>query len=698
MHSAPFAKAGPTDPMQTVQGSEIPDDIDSEFAEILDGSDHIDDDKRIVSAKYEALSRESQSHPVDQAAIGEHLAVLQWLQDTAPALPEKQYTKGEWRYSRPDGMEERSRKIGSNLKTTTMMDIDDHRYPQKRKVQHQGAEFNKKLTKSLFDFVRRGQIKEAIKMCDLCDEPGQSAGLYGFLVHNKCLSDRDEDLNLRRLTSTEATARNLWEMSCRQIARDNTLDVYERATYAALCGDMENTLPACTTWEDLVWAYYNASVENLLGEILMPDFVGSNGLPSEEAIFSSAQRKDIGSDAATQCFHQIQALIITNQIEFLVSTLHEALVLKKGNSNFPLPDNSSLHSQFLRFATLFILYLTSISAYTPNSTSDSIISEYIKFHFQFDAGLKAQLVALYCSKLSNSHLQAEVFADFLNGFDGDRSERALLVEVGEHHQLDMKQILRNLYQKSAKAFMQKQPVARSRVGLMNDSVSPETLRHIRTLEWLTFERQLYADAITQTNNMIRHFLAQGDIKAAQIVFTVIPASVISSVLAEPISNGINLTTVVKELRLHDTLVDIWGLYNLWETLRAKRPAKDDTLESLRAYRDWASQYEQLSINLVNKLQYIIRSNWCRSADDPDQIIPNTVLREMYIPELVLNLHQILYYTHDLLPGHLEKSLQISDMVADDDLGLGIEFVRSRRMGEFVQRIQQSSVQLLKQKS
>jgi hypothetical protein len=73
---------------------------------------------------------------------------------------------------------------------------------------------------------------------------------------------------------------------------------------------------------------------------------------------------------------------------------------------------------------------------------------------------------------------------------------------------------------------------------------------------------------------------------------------------------------------------------------------------------------------VNKLQHIVRSNWCRSGmnqgplnssllllliilkntDEPDQIIPNTVLREKYIPEMVLNLHQILYHTHDLLPG------------------------------------------------
>lgn len=37
-------------------------------------------------------------------------------------------------------------------------------------------------------------------------------------------------------------------------------------------------------------------------------------------------------------------------------------------------------------------------------------------------------------------------------------------------------------------------------------------------------------------------------------------------------------------------------------------------------------------------------------DNPEQIIPNSELRQMYIPELVLNLHQVLFETHDLLPG------------------------------------------------
>jgi nuclear pore complex protein Nup107 len=72
------------------------------------------------------------------------------------------------------------------MKTQTMMEIDDDGpQRQKRRLQPQNSDSNRKITKSLFNFVRRGQIKEAIKMCELCDEPWQSAGLYGYLEHNQ---------------------------------------------------------------------------------------------------------------------------------------------------------------------------------------------------------------------------------------------------------------------------------------------------------------------------------------------------------------------------------------------------------------------------------------------------------------------------------------------------------------------------------
>lgn len=72
-----------------------------------------------------------------------------------------------------------------------MMEIDDDGpQRQKRRLQPQDSDSNRQITKSLFNFVRRGQIKEAIKMCELCDEPWQSAGLYGYMEHNQGMTGK----------------------------------------------------------------------------------------------------------------------------------------------------------------------------------------------------------------------------------------------------------------------------------------------------------------------------------------------------------------------------------------------------------------------------------------------------------------------------------------------------------------------------
>ncbi|KAI9287049.1 nuclear pore protein 84/107 [Umbelopsis sp. AD052] len=635
-----------------------------------------------------------QTHYEDNVALQEHLLVLRWLQDTAPKLQPTTYDKKEWKRSGVSSFEERSRKINGNTKTQTMMEIDDdgpHR--QKRRLQPQNSDSNRQITKSLFNFVRRGQIKEAIKMCDLCDEPWQSAGLYGYLEHNQRMTDADGVLRVKSLSSLEATARNLWRTSCSQIAKDSNSDLYERATYAALCGDVENTLPACSTWEDTVWAYYNALVENLLHDIMVSGSGSANDIPPEEIIFSSAQRKDNNADRSTQAFHYCQAMIITNRLDELIHALHNALVLKKTANELLLVTDNNLRHHLLRFVTLLILYLSSISAYTPTAESDTIICEYIKCHSQSDNGLKAQLVALYCSKLSSAEIQANTYATYLQHFDGDRGERELLIEVGQHHQLDVHRILWNLYQKEAPTKLKQYSPSSTTRHIKSEPVDPSIVRQIRSLEWLTFDERLHTEAIIQSNAMIRCFLADGNISAAQTVFAYLPSSIISSILNEQIDDKRDLNQIVAEMKLDDVLIETCGLFSLWSNLHTKRPTETDSLEGLRAYQEWASQFEQLSFTLISKLQHLLRSRWCLN-DNPGQMIPNAVLRQMYVPELVLNLHQVLFETQGLLPGNLEKSLEISDMVANDDFGINSDFVRAHRMGELVHRIRQSSIKML----
>jgi hypothetical protein len=66
-----------------------------------------------------------------------------------------------------------------------------------------------------------------------------------------------------------------------------------------------------------------------LHDIMVSKSGSTNGIPSEEIIFSSAQRKDYNADPPTQCFHYIQAMIITNRLDELIGALHDTLVLGK---------------------------------------------------------------------------------------------------------------------------------------------------------------------------------------------------------------------------------------------------------------------------------------------------------------------------------------------------------------------------------
>ena len=67
---------------------------------------------------------------------------------------------------------------------------------------------------------------------------------------------------------------------------------------------------------------------------------------------------------------------------------------------------------------------------------------------------------------------------------------------------------------------------------------------------------------------------------------------------------------------------------------------------------------------------LIHSDWLLSehkVTDPDQLAKREslqFLRYIYIPEIVLWLHRILYETRDLFPENLEKSVALSIVVAN----------------------------------
>lgn len=53
---------------------------------------------------------------------------------------------------------------------------------------------------------------------------------------------------------------NIWKATCYHLSEEDSLNLYERAIYASLCGNLRQLLPVCTSWEDNIWAYYKSLV------------------------------------------------------------------------------------------------------------------------------------------------------------------------------------------------------------------------------------------------------------------------------------------------------------------------------------------------------------------------------------------------------------------------------------------------------
>lgn len=58
--------------------------------------------------------------------------------------------------------------------------------------------------------------------------------------------------------------RDIWKLCAWQLSENVHAGKYARAVYAALCGNLDALLPACDTWDDVLWAHTRVSVDRLM--------------------------------------------------------------------------------------------------------------------------------------------------------------------------------------------------------------------------------------------------------------------------------------------------------------------------------------------------------------------------------------------------------------------------------------------------
>jgi nuclear pore complex protein Nup107 len=113
-----------------------------------------------------------------------------------------------------------------------------------------------------WELIRRGENPERIR--DICLEQGE--GWRGVLLGNgqpfrkpKVATGRQSS-NHSELSSSNMTSHSVWRQTCRAAAQnmDAGGDAHEKAIYGAMAGDRRSVEQVCKSWNDLLFAHYNA--------------------------------------------------------------------------------------------------------------------------------------------------------------------------------------------------------------------------------------------------------------------------------------------------------------------------------------------------------------------------------------------------------------------------------------------------------
>ncbi|KAJ2541517.1 Nucleoporin nup84, partial [Coemansia sp. RSA 1933] len=214
------------------------------------------------------------------SVLAEYVEVRRWLEEKAPAFHPVETRKGYLFYTRKSIRDRKVRGAVSSQQLekadNTVTEVDpDAPSRQRKELAYEDAEYESSLLRTLYGYVRRGCVGDAMDLCAESDEPWRAASMKGGLLwrdpslepeggdevmpvsadNQKCMVDRKPAHtagNINRL---------LWKQTCAALAHDENNDVYERALYAALGGRLDEVLLVCETWEDYLWAYVNTMIE-----------------------------------------------------------------------------------------------------------------------------------------------------------------------------------------------------------------------------------------------------------------------------------------------------------------------------------------------------------------------------------------------------------------------------------------------------
>ncbi|XP_063783579.1 nuclear pore complex protein Nup107 isoform X2 [Pseudophryne corroboree] len=568
-----------------------------------------------------------------------------------------------------------------------------------------------RLLKYLFALIRAGMTDEAQRLCKRCGQAWRAATLEGWkLYHDPNINGGGE------LQPVQGNPhRCVWKACCWRMADDEQFSRYERAIYATLSGNLKQLLPVCETWEDTVWAYFRVMVDSLVEQEIKASFIFSSEddeLPREyleanwtlESVFEELQATDKTRvlEENKEHYHIIQKFIILGDVDGLMEEFSEWLSKKK----------SLLLGHLLRFMTHLILFFRTLGLQTKEEVSVEVLKTYIQ---RLVKEKHITLIAFYVSHLPQD-LGISQYAEFLENVT-EAEQRHQCLELAKEAGLDIaaitKTVVENIRRRDGGEL-----APHDIVPAMDSAINEEDRARIDVIDWLVFDPAQRAEALKQSNAIIRTFLESKKHDAAKEVFAKIPQDSIAEIYSQWEEQGMDSALPAEDdnaIREHLCIrayLEAHEAFSEWFKHMNSPPQKPVLVENATFtekvayehkekkyemdYGTWKNHLDVLTVDVKEKIYNVllfVDGGWMvdvrdDAEEDTERKQQMERLRSLCLPMMCFLLHTVLHNTKQY-----QDCLRLADVISSENQKLYKVFSKSE-LKKVLQKLRESSLMLL----
>uniref|UniRef100_A0A7N8XFE8 Nuclear pore complex protein n=1 Tax=Mastacembelus armatus TaxID=205130 RepID=A0A7N8XFE8_9TELE len=580
------------------------------------------------------------------------------------------------------------RKSGTGFTVPLVTELDpDAPLRQQRPLADLDREDDARLMKNLFTLIRAGMTEEAQRLCKRCGQAWRAATLEGWkLYHDPNLTSGSIELQ-----PVEGNPqRGIWKACCWRMAEEEQLNRYERAIYASLSGNLKPLLAVCESWEDCVWAYFRVMVDSLVEKDLM-----SSGMAHQEVetlsreyleanwtmekVFEELQASESKRvlEETKEHYHVIQKFVILGDLDGLMEEFSDWLTASK-----PLP------SHLLRFMTHLLLFFRSLGLALKEEVCVDVLKAYISFLIRDQ---QTDLVASYVGQLPAEIATAQygAFLETVTQPELRPQCLRLATDAGLDVAAITKLVVETVRERDDAEFTHHNQT-------LETGTTKDDQRKIDVIDWLLFDPAHRAEALKQSNAIMRKFLALQKHDAAKAVFSKVPEDSMKEICSQ--WAGIGQTTLPAEddnaIREHLCIRAYLVCHQSFgKGLRVCKCYMPFTLASLSA---WSCRLDVLTEDVKERIYNVllfVDGGWMvDNREDSEQETERShqmaALRSLCLPRLSFLLLSVLQSS-----SRHQEALRLADIISSDQHRLYQVFSKEE-LRRFLQKLRESSLSLL----